>query len=173
MRGDERSLGTVREFDTEMITRIGNCFPLSRLASTALGETRLAVRAAPNVVRYLAPIVAWAVASIALGFVLGISAVILPPMGAFAIVAAAGLVLLWVMPDLPLVSPRLIRMDVLRHDCHRSHRSLLLRSSVFRSALDFSPAPRDILRSSCRSLSRLQRRLTCDDKLWNVFAPRC
>jgi O-antigen ligase len=30
-------------------------------------------------------------------------------MGAFAIVAAAGLVLLWVMPDLPLVSPRLIR----------------------------------------------------------------
>ncbi len=31
-------------------------------------------------------------------------------MGAFAIVAAAGLVLLWVMPDLPLVSPRLIRM---------------------------------------------------------------
>jgi O-antigen ligase len=44
-----------------------------------------------------------------LGIVLGLSAVILPPMGAFAIVAAAGLVLLWVMPDLPLVSPRLIR----------------------------------------------------------------
>ncbi len=109
MRGDERSLGTVREFDTEMITRIGNRFPLSRLASTAIGETRLAARAAPNVVRYLAPIVAWAVASIALGVVLGLSAVILPPMGAFAIVAAAGLVLLWVMPDLPLVSPRLIR----------------------------------------------------------------
>jgi hypothetical protein len=92
-----------------MITRIGNRFPLSRVASTAVGETRLAVRAAPNVVRHLAPIVAWAVASIALGFVLGLSAVILPPMGAFAIVAAAGLVLLWVMPDLPLVSPRLIR----------------------------------------------------------------
>jgi hypothetical protein len=67
------------------------------------------VRAAPNVVRHLAPIVAWAVASVALGVVLGLSAVILPPMGAFAIVAAAGLVLLWVMPDLPLVSPRLIR----------------------------------------------------------------
>jgi O-antigen ligase len=61
------------------------------------------------VVRHLAPIVAWAVASIGLGFVLGISAVILPPMGAFAIVAVAGLVLLWVMPDLPLVSQRLIR----------------------------------------------------------------
>jgi O-antigen ligase len=92
-----------------MTTRIGTRFPLSRVASTAVGETRLAVRAAPNVVRYLAPIVAWAVASIALGVVLGLSAVILPPMGAFAIVAAAGLVLLWVMPDLPLVSPRLIR----------------------------------------------------------------
>ena len=92
-----------------MTTRIGNRFPLSRVASTAVGETRLAARAAPNVVRHLAPFVAWAVASIGLGFVLGISAVILPPMGAFAIVAAAGLVLLWVMPDLPLVSPRLIR----------------------------------------------------------------
>jgi hypothetical protein len=40
-----------------------------------------------------------------LGFVVGLSAVILPPMGAFGIVAVAGLVLLWVMPDLPLVSP--------------------------------------------------------------------
>ena len=66
-------------------------------------------RAIPNVLRYLAPIVAWAVASIALGVLLGFSAVILPPMGAFGIVAIAGLVLLWVMPDLPLVSPRLIR----------------------------------------------------------------
>ena len=109
MPGDKRRLGIVREFDTEMIPRIGNRFPLSRVASTVVGETRLAVRAAPNVVRFLAPIVAWAVVSIGLGVVLGLSAVILPPMGAFAIVAAAGLVLLWVMPDLPLVSPRLIR----------------------------------------------------------------
>ena len=92
-----------------MTTRIGNRFPLSRVASTAVGQTRLAARAAPNVVRHLAPIVAWAVASIALGFVVGLSAVILPPMGAFGIVAVAGLVLLWVMPDLPLVSPGLIR----------------------------------------------------------------
>jgi FtsH-binding integral membrane protein len=41
--------------------------------------------------------------------VLGFAAVILPPMGAFGIVAVAGLVLLWVMPDLPLVSPGFIR----------------------------------------------------------------
>jgi O-antigen ligase len=99
---------SVRE-STEMTTRIRNRFALSQIASVAMAETRLAGRAIPNVLRYLAPIVAWTVASIALGVILGFSAVILPPMGAFAIVAAAGLVLLWVMPDLPLVSPRLIR----------------------------------------------------------------
>ena len=74
-----------------------------------MAETRLAVRAIPNVLRYLFPIVAWAIATIALGIVLGFSAVILPPMGAFGIVAVAGVVLLWVMPDLPLVSPGIIR----------------------------------------------------------------
>ena len=92
-----------------MTTRIRNRFALSQIASVAMAETRLAGRAIPNVLRYLAPIVAWTVASIALGVVLGFSAVILPPMGAFGIVAVAGLVLLWVMPDLPLVSPGLIR----------------------------------------------------------------
>ena len=39
----------------------------------------------------------------------GLAAVFLPPLGAFGIVAVAGVVLLWVMPDLPLVSPGLIR----------------------------------------------------------------
>ena len=79
------------------------------MASVAMAETRLASRAIPGVLRVVVPIVAWAVASIALGVLLGFSAVILPPMGAFAIVGAAGLVLLWVMPDVPLVSPGLIR----------------------------------------------------------------
>ena len=92
-----------------MATRIGNRFALSQIASVAMAETRLAGRAIPNVLRYLAPIVAWTVASIALGVVVGFAAVILPPMGAFGIVAVAGLVLLWVMPDLPLVSPGFIR----------------------------------------------------------------
>ena len=92
-----------------MTTRIRNRFAVFQIASVAMAETRLAGRAIPNVLRYLAPIVAWTVASIALGVVLGFSAVILPPMGAFGIVAVAGLVLLWVMPDLPLVSPGLIR----------------------------------------------------------------
>jgi O-antigen ligase len=106
--GDYSSLMSVQE-STEMTTRIRNRFTLSQIASVAMAETRLAGRAVPSVLRYLGPIVAWTVASIALGVVLGFSAVILPPMGAFGIVAVAGLVLLWVMPDLPLVSPRLIR----------------------------------------------------------------
>jgi hypothetical protein len=92
-----------------MTNRIGNRLPLSRIAYTAVREIRLAVQAAPSGLGYVAPIIAWAVASIGLGVVLGIAAVILPPMGAFGIVAVAGLLLLWVMPDLPLVSPGLIR----------------------------------------------------------------
>jgi O-antigen ligase len=94
---------------TEMTTRIRNRLALSQIVSVAMAETRLVGRAIPNVLRYLAPMVAWSAATIALGVVLGFSAVILPPMGAFGIVAVAGVVLLWVMPDLPLVSPRLIR----------------------------------------------------------------
>ena len=92
-----------------MTTRIRNRFALSQIVSVAMAETRLVGRAIPNVLRYLAPMVAWSAATIALGVVLGFSAVILPPMGAFGIVAVAGVVLLWVMPDLPLVSPGFIR----------------------------------------------------------------
>jgi O-antigen ligase len=92
-----------------MTIRLGNRSAPSQIASVAMGEMRLAGRAVPNLLRHLAPIVAWTVASIALGVVLGLSAVMLPPMGSFGIVAVAGLVLLWVMPDLPLVSPGLIR----------------------------------------------------------------
>src|ERR1700722_3796650 len=92
-----------------MPVRIGKRIPLSQVASAAVAEARLAGRATPNVLRYLAPIVAWAAASIALGLVVGLAAVVLPPMGAFGIVAVAAVVLLWVMPDLPLVSAGLIR----------------------------------------------------------------
>src|SRR5258707_15870736 len=87
----------------------GKPCPLPQSASFAMPETRLAWQAVPNVLRHLAPIVAWSIASIALGLVVGLAAVILPPLGAFGIVAACGVVLLWVMPDLPLVSPGAIR----------------------------------------------------------------
>jgi O-antigen ligase len=92
-----------------MAVRIGNRFRLSQVASVAVAETKLATRAAPDVVRYLVPIVAWAAASIVLGLLVGLAAVALPPLGAFGIVAIVGLVLLWVMPDLPLVWPGLVR----------------------------------------------------------------
>ena len=92
-----------------MALGIRSRFAPSHIASVAMAETRLASRAVPNIIRFVVPIIAWGVASIALGALIGLSAVILPPMGAFGIVAAAGLVLLWVMPDLPLVSPRFIR----------------------------------------------------------------
>ena len=92
-----------------MAARTGNRFPLSQVASLARAETKLLARAAGRVIRHLTPIVAWAVASIVLGLVVGLAAVILPPLGSFAIVAVVGLVLLWVMPDLPLVWPELIR----------------------------------------------------------------
>jgi hypothetical protein len=92
-----------------MAVGTGNRFLLSQAASVAVAETRLAARAAPRVLGRLAPIVAWTAASIALGFIIGLAAVFLPPLGAFGIVAIAALVLLWVMPDLPLVWPGLIR----------------------------------------------------------------
>ncbi len=87
----------------------GNRFPLSQAALVAVAEAKLAARVAPRIVRFLAPIVAWAIASIVLGLIVGLAAVFLPPLAAFGIVAIAGVVLLWVMPDLPLVWPSLIR----------------------------------------------------------------
>jgi len=92
-----------------MAVGTGNRFLLSQAASVAMAETRLAARAAPRIVGRLAPIVAWAIASVALGFIVGLAAVFLPPLGAFGLVAVAAVVLLWVMPDLPLVWPGLIR----------------------------------------------------------------
>jgi len=92
-----------------MAVGTGSRFLLSQAASVAVAETRLVARAAPGLALRLAPIVAWAVASLALGFIVGLAAVFLPPLGAFAIVAVAAGALLWVMPDLPLVWPGLIR----------------------------------------------------------------
>jgi O-antigen ligase len=92
-----------------MTPRIGLRFALSQVALAAMAETRLAARAAPGVIRHVAPIVLWAAASVVLGVVVGFAAVVLPPTGAFGIVAVVGVVLLWVVPDLPLVSDTAIR----------------------------------------------------------------
>ena len=87
--------------------RLRNRFALTSLLVTA--RTRLAVRALPGVIRILAPIVAWAALTIGLGAIVGFAAVALPPLGAFGMVAAVGVVLLWVMPEVPLVFPTFIR----------------------------------------------------------------
>ncbi len=92
-----------------MTTRIGNRFALSQIATVAMAETRLAARATPGILRHLAPIVAWAAATMGLGAIVGFAAVVLPPLGAFGIVALVGVALLWVMPEAPLVYPALIR----------------------------------------------------------------
>lgn len=47
------------------------------------------------------PFLIWAAVASFLGFLVGFSAVVLPPTGTFGIVAAVGVVLLWVTPDLP------------------------------------------------------------------------
>ncbi len=155
-----------------MTTRIRNRFALSQIAAVAMAETRLAVRAIPNVLRYLFPIVAWAIATIALGAVLGFAAVILPPMGAFGIVAVAGLVLLWVMPDLPLVSPRLIR---------KAFFFMLIADLIipFYYTVQFSGLPWISARRLATFtliapfLSRLQRHLRSGDTSRSAFAPLC
>lgn len=92
-----------------MITGIMNRSRLTYAASVALAEVRIAVRATPAFIRSLAPIAAWAAVTIILGVVVGFAAVVLPPMGAFGIVALLAPVLLWVMPEMPLVYPGLIR----------------------------------------------------------------
>ena len=92
-----------------MTTRDGTRFAWSQVASVAAAETRLALRAAPGVIRHVAPIAAWVAVSTIMGIAVGLAAVVLPPMGAFGIVAGVALVLLWAMPEAALVYPALIR----------------------------------------------------------------
>jgi hypothetical protein len=155
-----------------MAVRTGNRFPLSQAASVAVAETKLAARAAPRFVRHLAAIVAWAFASVALGIIVGLAAVFLPPLGAFAIVAVAGVVLLWVMPDLPMVSPRLIRKtffvmliaDLCIPNYYMVQFAGLPWISARRLATFALIAP---------FLIAIELPPMFDDKSWNALAPRC
>lgn len=92
-----------------MAARTGTRLSVSQAASVAVAETKLLARGASGVARDLGRFVAWALACIGLGLGLGLAAAYLPPIGALGIVAAVGAVLLWMMPDLPLVSRGLIR----------------------------------------------------------------
>jgi len=125
-----------------MTTRIGNRFALSQIATVAMAETRLAARATPGILRHLAPIVAWAAATMGLGAIVGFAAVVLPPLGAFGIVALVGVALLWVMPEAPLVYPALIRNTFFVVLAVFTLRPLLLHDAVRRPAVDLRPPRR-------------------------------
>src|SRR5574337_1845633 len=73
--------------------------PVSQFPRFAMAAARgNAARLRPSLTTMLV-LAGWAFASVVLGLIVGLAAVILPPTGAFAIVALVGLVLLWVMPD--------------------------------------------------------------------------
>jgi hypothetical protein len=69
-----------------------------------------AARAVRSAIFVAAPTVGWATAALLLGAAVGLSAVTLPPAGAFAIPAIAALVLLWALPELPAVPVRTVRV---------------------------------------------------------------
>ena len=76
--------------------------PILQFPPLAVARARERV---PNLRPYLAGLLlvgAWVVVCVVLGFIVGIAAVILPPAGAFGVVAAVGAALLWVMPDFPI-----------------------------------------------------------------------
>jgi O-antigen ligase len=64
-----------------------------RARGFVLGQAGRVVRSAP-------PVVAWAAAAVFLGILVGFSAVILPPAGAFTIPSIIFIFVLWAMPDL-------------------------------------------------------------------------
>ena len=169
IRGGDRILRRVREFDRDDTSHREPFCPVpNRFARNGGDKARRAGGAQHS--SQLAPIVAWSVAAMALGLVVGLAAVILPPLGAFGIVAGAAVVLLWVMPDLPLVSPGLIRKAFFV--------MLIVDVSIpFYYMVQFPGLPWISARrlaslcSSRPSSPPSQRRPTSVDILWSVFAP--
>ena len=69
--------------------------------AVARGEMRLSLAGAPAFMRRALTILSWALTAILLGCLIGLMAVVLPPMSVFGVVAFAVLILLWAMPDCP------------------------------------------------------------------------
>jgi hypothetical protein len=82
---------------------------LTQFRREALGIATHALRAIPSIAVEARPIAVWALAAIFLGLIVGFSAVILPPAGAFIVPGLAGLGLLWVMPELDIAAEKSIR----------------------------------------------------------------
>jgi O-Antigen ligase len=82
---------------------------LTRYRLAATQARRLVLGQAGWVVRNAPPVLAWAVAAVFLGILVGFSAVILPPAGAFTIPSIIFIFVLWAMPDLYSVPRGLVR----------------------------------------------------------------
>ena len=154
-----------------MTNRTGAHIAWSQVASVAAAETRLALRAAPGVIRHLAPIVAWAAVSIIMGVVVGFVAVALPPLAAFGIVAGIAFVLLWAMPDLPLVYPALIRKTYFIMLVADLCIPFTIQYSLV-GCLGFPPVGWRHSASLRHSFLQLPLPLRLDVRLWSVFAIR-
>ncbi len=81
----------------------------SQYVALARGELRLTFKGAPAVARRALIMLAWGVGAIVAGSLVGFMAITLPPMATAAYVGVFGLVLLWVAPDVPMVSDKLLR----------------------------------------------------------------
>ena len=81
----------------------------SQYVALARGELRLTFKGAPAFARRALIMLAWGVGAIVAGSLVGFMAIALPPMATAAYVGVFGLVLLWVAPDVPMVSDKLLR----------------------------------------------------------------
>jgi len=81
----------------------------AQFVAVARGEMRLTFAGAPALGWQVLISLAWGLTAIVLGCVIGLMAVVLPPMSVFGVVGLAALVLLWVMPDLNTEPYKLIR----------------------------------------------------------------
>jgi O-antigen ligase len=77
---------------------------LSLYVALARGELRLAFKGAPSIARRTLVILAWGLTAIVAGSLVGFIATTLPPMATAGYIGVFALVLLWVAPDLPVVS---------------------------------------------------------------------
>lgn len=82
---------------------------LARHVWMAAMEIRFFSRRLPQWMYRATVVAVWILVAAIFGLIVGLAAVVLPPTGAFGIVAATALVLLWVTPDLPIAPRRAIR----------------------------------------------------------------
>jgi hypothetical protein len=81
----------------------------SPYVALARGELRLTFRGAPRLALRALVVLAWALAAIVAGSLVGFFAVTLPPLALAGYVGVFGLVLLWVAPDVRIVSEAWLR----------------------------------------------------------------